>query len=89
MTGEAQTRTVGFSVNGWRQTLSESLTELRDMAQDIINDDHVDKKDLENLVNDLICQSNSFNCTSIKGMDTFSDMSNVEVELLGESKGEA
>lgn len=75
---------VTFSMNGWRRQLSEGVAELRDIVQAIKDDEDYDEDDLVAAMGELICLSNSINCTSIEGIDNFTDMSEIEISHLDE-----
>ncbi|WP_279454094.1 hypothetical protein [Aeromonas veronii] len=75
---------IQYNMNGWRHQLSDQVTQLRDIAEAILNDDWFDKDEFKDVVGELICMSNSVNCVSVPGGSTFSDMSDVEVAHLGE-----
>lgn len=75
---------VSFSMNGWRRQLSEGVAELRDIVQAIKDDKDYNEDDLVAAVGELICLSNSVNCTSVEGVDGFTDMSDLEISHLDE-----
>lgn len=72
------------SMNGLRQSLSDDVGELRDIIQAVISDECYDKGDLINAVNQVIRDSNVMNCVYMKDDPDFTDMSEVEVDLLEE-----
>ena len=73
-----------FSINGFRSSLSRNLDELREMAEEFSETDRIDDKELfVELVNDLIYQSNIFNCTYHTEIEDFDDMSDTHIEFVG------
>lgn len=70
------------SMNGLRKSLSDDVRELRDVIQAVISDEHYDKDDLINAANQVICDSNVMNCVYVTDDPDFTDMSEVEVDLL-------
>tara|TARA_R110001606_G_scaffold379922_1_gene540170 strand:- start:722 stop:1003 length:282 start_codon:yes stop_codon:yes gene_type:complete len=77
--------TMTYSVDGFRHGLKCSLDEIKRLVKDIEEDDRIDDdhlEDLKDLVNDLICQSNSFNCVSCNCIEDFSNMSDVYLPLI-------
>lgn len=81
---QAEIRTVGYSVNGFRRQLHEGLSELRELLQAVINDDYYDKGELIDKFDNLACLSNSFNCVHIESVPDFELMEDVELDLLGD-----
>ncbi|MBJ7539866.1 hypothetical protein [Marinomonas transparens] len=80
---------VTFSIDGWRRNLSEDLSELKGLVEEIEKEYLLDDENIEvlkDLVSRLICKSNSFNCVSCKSVEDFSDLSDVEILLFGEAK---
>lgn len=73
---------IGFSVNGFRRELSRDIKELKELTESYLETDELDKDDLTEAVNNLICKSNGFNCVKIEAMDSFSNMSDLEVSLI-------
>jgi transcription initiation factor TFIID subunit TAF12 len=77
--------TITYSIDGFRHGLSRSLGELKELVKDIEEDERIDDdhlEELKDLVNDLICQSNSFNCVYIADTKDFSNMSDVYLPLV-------
>ena len=72
------------SMNGFRRNLSGNVKELREVTQAIIKDDWYEKEDLITAVNQVIRDSNVLNCIYYKDDPDFSEMGDVEVELLDE-----
>ncbi|HGZ6705664.1 TPA: hypothetical protein ACOLYM_004130 [Vibrio parahaemolyticus] len=73
---------VNFSMDGFRTQLSEDVKELRDLVVLVVKDEWFEKEDLADKMNDVICKSNGFNCVSLNGCDSFSDLSDIEVDLI-------
>ena len=78
--------TVTYSIDGFRQQLSDELKELRDTIKGIEEDEHFEDFDLlmslRQSFDNLACLSNGFNCVSVSGFEGFSQMGHVEVELI-------
>lgn len=72
------------SMNGLRRNLSGDVESLRDLVESVINGEWYDGEDLRNAMNDVIRDSNVLNCVYSKDDPDFSDMEEVEVELLEE-----
>lgn len=72
-----------FSMNGFRRSLSNDVSALRNVAQDIVDGSHWDEEDLIDAVNTLITHSNVINCVSSKTDPDFSEIE-LEVPHLGE-----
>lgn len=68
---------VKFSMNGFRSNLHNDLKELKQLVCDVINDEYVDKDELEEAMVKIICASNGLNCVFIKGNDLFNNMENL------------
>lgn len=74
-----------FSMNGFRRNLHSDVEELREIAKSIIDNGRADpdeSEELMNAVNNMIIQSNTLNCVSIKDDPNFLDMSSLELQLL-------
>ncbi|HGF5019677.1 hypothetical protein R8O05_21220 [Vibrio sp. 1865] len=80
--GEVENGQVHFSMDGFRTQLSEDVKELRDLVVSVVKDEWFEKDDLTSKMNDVICKSNGFNCVSLNGCDSFSNLSSIEVELI-------
>lgn len=76
-----------LSMNGFRRNISGDVQTLRDVTQAIISDHYWDKEDLVDAVNQIICHSNVLNCIYHDDDPDFTDMSDLEVELLEDEKG--
>jgi transcription initiation factor TFIID subunit TAF12 len=77
--------TVTYSIDGFRHRLNRSLSELKELVKDIEDEGHIDHEhlgELKDLVNDLICQSNSFNCVYLADTEDFSNMSDTYLPLI-------
>lgn len=76
---------ITFSIDGWRRCLSDDLNELRGLLHDhFIADEHVDADDIGEVLDRIICSSNSFNCVSVQGVADFTDLSDVCIPLIGD-----
>lgn len=75
-----------FSMNGFRRHLSCDVKELRDIAEAIIAGDWYDPDDFRRAVNEVITHSNVINCVYENSNPDFSDMSDLEVAHLDETK---
>lgn len=71
-----------FSMNGYRRQLSEDISNLKRIVEDIKTGNQYAEDELIEITNDLICKSNGLNCVSIKDDESFSDMSDLEIELI-------
>ncbi|TOP71768.1 hypothetical protein CGH11_13000 [Vibrio parahaemolyticus] len=80
---EIEKNRIVFSMDGYRRQLSEDVKELRDIVKSIITDGYdMEPSDLADAMNNIICKSNAFNCVSLNGCDSFSDLSDIEVDLI-------
>lgn len=70
------------SMNGLRRNLSSDVQTLRDQVEAVLKGDWCDWDDLRDAMNDVIRISNVLNCVYNKDDPDFSDMGEVEVELL-------
>lgn len=73
-----------FSMNGFRRQLSADCETLKREVETILTGDHWDKQDLIDAVNQVITKSNVLNCVYHDGDSDFSDISEIEVELIEE-----
>ncbi|WP_010322994.1 hypothetical protein [Marinobacterium stanieri] len=71
-----------FSMNGFRRNLSDEVERLRAHVLDVLTDEHVEKDEITDAMNQIICMSNSLNCVYQKDDPDFTNMRHVEVELL-------
>lgn len=76
------------SMNGLRRNLSGDVETLRDLVESVLKGEWYDGADLRNAMNDVIQDSNVLNCVFSKDDPDFTDMGNVEVELLEEEHAE-
>ena len=67
-------------MNGLRRNMSCNISILKDVVEAVIKDQHFDKDDLIDAMNDVIRDSNVLNCVFSKDDPDFSDMGNLEVE---------
>jgi len=77
--------TIKFSMNGFRGSLSEDVRDLRDLVTKVIrgyyeSDDYCDMDELADAMNTIITSSNVLNCIFDDENESFSDMSDLEVE---------
>lgn len=77
---------LAFSMDGYRSNMVSDMKELHDAITAILNDvDAGDKEELIEKFDQVACGVNSLNCVSVKGMDSFSNMSDcATVPLLGD-----
>lgn len=77
MSDQTEAFTVTYSIDGFRRGLNRNLAELKALILDSDDGDIYEdlKSDLLDTLNDLINQSNGFNCVSVKEVEGFSDMS--------------
>ncbi|CCO46693.1 hypothetical protein VIBNISOn1_1840076 [Vibrio nigripulchritudo SOn1] len=80
--GKVENGQVHFSMDGFRTQLSDDVKELRDLVDSVVKDEWFEKDDLTSKMNDVICKSNSVNCISLDGCESFSNLSSIEVELI-------
>ncbi|EGR4213958.1 hypothetical protein NTH44_003322 [Vibrio metoecus] len=74
---------VNFSMDGFKRQLSENVGGLRDAIKDIISDGYdIEPSELADLMNAVICDSNVLNCVFMGDVKNFSDLSEVELELI-------
>ncbi|PAS33403.1 hypothetical protein CGT72_10075 [Vibrio cholerae] len=79
----AKKHSVNFSMDGFRRQLSENVGGLRDAIKDIISDGYdIEPSELADLMNAVICDSNVINCVFMDDVKSFSDLSDVELELI-------
>jgi hypothetical protein len=78
-----------FSMNGFRAQLSRDTESMKDIVQDIINDNFYEKEDLVEAMNEIITHSNIINCVYYSDDPDFTDMSGTEIEHLELSDGRA
>lgn len=71
-----------FSMNGFRQNLTEDVQVLRDEVKQALEGEHCDKESLLNAMNSVICNANALNCVFVEGDPDFTDMGEIEVDLL-------
>ncbi len=71
---------ITVSMNGLRRSLSGDIKQLREIIEDVINDDFFEKDDLIEAMNQVITDSNVLNCVFKADDPNFSDISDVEVE---------
>lgn len=76
------------SMNGLRRNLSSDVQTLRDQVEAVLKGDWCDWDDLRDAMNDVIRTSNVLNCVYQKGDPDFTDMGDVEVDLLEEEKAD-
>lgn len=69
-----------FSMNGFRRQLSNDVSKLSELVEDVLRGDHYDEDDLVEAMNDVITHSNLINCVYSEGDEHFDDMSELEVE---------
>ncbi len=81
----SQSHTITFSMNGFRRNLSDDVAELRDLVKDVLAGEHYDFDDLRNAMNQVICSSNSLNCVLVAGDENFTDLSDLELELIDDA----
>lgn len=76
--------TVTYSIDVFRQQLSDELKTLRDIIKAIDEDEHFENYiiDLKQSFEHLACLSNGFNCVSANGFENFSEMGHVAVKHL-------
>ena len=79
-----QPNKIAFSMNGFRRNLSGDVAVLRDLVTDVLAGEYYDPDDLRDAMNQIICSSNSLNCVFVAGDAGFSDMSDLELELIDE-----
>ena len=82
MTDKSFNGSVTVSMNGLRSNLSQDVAELKELVQQVLNDDYVDKDDLTDAMNNIICASNGLNFISIEGDDSFVEMGETSVEVI-------
>ncbi|BCE02955.1 hypothetical protein [Marinicellulosiphila megalodicopiae] len=74
---------VTYSIDGMRRGLSNKLKELKNEVESFIEEyGRREYEELADITDDLICQSNSFNCVSVKEIEDFSDMSDLEIDAI-------
>tara|TARA_R110001583_G_scaffold34551_2_gene115897 strand:+ start:3053 stop:3280 length:228 start_codon:yes stop_codon:yes gene_type:complete len=69
-----------FSMDGFRDQLSNDTRALKEIVGAVIRGEHYDEKDLVEAVNEVITKSNVLNCVYQEGDPLFNDMSEVSVE---------
>lgn len=80
---EEENGLIKFSMDGYRSLLSENVKELRDIVESIVTDGYdMAPSDLIEAMNNVIRKSNAINCVWSDGCDSFSDMSDIKVELI-------
>lgn len=79
MSDQTETFTVTYSIDGFRRGLNRNLAELKSLILDSDEGDIYEdlKSDLLDTLNELINQSNGFNCVSVNEVEGFSDMSDL------------
>lgn len=76
-----------FSMDDWRHHLSEQVSELRDLTQNLLDEGKLDSdtsNGLRNVVDNLIGSSNLVNRVVLEGDHHFTDMSDVSIDQLDE-----
>ncbi|SDO28446.1 hypothetical protein SAMN04487957_10548 [Halomonas shengliensis] len=76
------------SMNGLRRNLNGDVETLRRLVEAVLEGEWYDKEDLRDAMNDVIRDSNVLNCVYHKDDPDFSDMGQIEVELLEEEPAE-
>lgn len=71
---------MNVSMDGLRRSLSGDIKKLRDIIEDVINDNYYYKYDLIEAMNQVITDSNVLNCVFHPNDPNFTDISSVEVE---------
>lgn len=71
---------MNFSMNGFRRQLSSDTEHLRNIVNNIVNDQYYDKDDLIDTMNKLVTHSNVVNCVFHSGDPDFADLSDMEIE---------
>lgn len=69
-----------FSMNGFRQQLSNDVKELKDIVESIVSGSFYENEELVSAANDLIRHSNVINCVYDNENPDFSEMSDIEVD---------
>lgn len=69
-----------FSMDGFRESLSEDIKALRDIVSSIINEEHYDEDDLIEEMNKVITSSNVINCVFDDDNPSFNDISHIAIE---------
>lgn len=81
----SESRTVTFSMNGFRHSLHDDLEVLKTDLLQLLEDrgyDYSEAEDVIDAFNRVACSSNAFNCVHVKGFEGFDDMSEVELPLI-------
>lgn len=69
-----------FSMNGFRQQLSNDVNDLKNIIESIEKGEFYDSEDLVDSINTLVTHSNVINCVYHKDDPDFKDMSELEIE---------
>lgn len=79
---------VQFSLDGWRENLSDELKKLRAITTDILKEGEFDENELKEVVDELISMSNSFNYIHTNAIEGFNDVSKANIPHLDEGINE-
>lgn len=69
-------------MNGFRQQLSNDISDLRDLVESVIKMEFYDTEELVDAMNRVITHSNVVNCVYSNDDPDFSDMNELEIEHL-------
>ena len=78
--------TITFSMNGFRRNLHCELKELKEHVISALNDEYVDKEDLEDSMNQVICSANGLNCVWDPDNENFTNMEDLYLPLIDEEE---
>ncbi len=79
------TQKITFSMNGFRRNLSNDISVLRDVVKEVLDGEPYDSDDLREAMNQIICSSNALNCVYMTDDPNFTDMGDLELDLIEEA----